>query len=319
MNSTANQRVLVTGATGFVGRSMVDLLSSEGIDTLAVGRSPAPRSFKVPYRQIDWENEESLREILKNTNYVVHLAGVAHSGAITSNYTKYNVGITKRLIEACVENEVERFLFISSSLVSKKNTQELANDYARSKQQAEKEIIRAVKNSATSATILRPVNIYGAGMKGNIVSMISLIWQRRLPRLPVLKNQISLIGATDVCRAILLALDSNNTAGKTYTVTDGESYSISAIEEEIYRSLGRKMPVLRVPHVVLSVAATIAGFVNTIGSRQGGISGKTYRNLVEENLHSNEDFVRDTGFTPTTTFLDELPAIISTITKNNID
>jgi len=172
------------------------------------------------------------------------------------------------------------------------------------------------------AVVLRPVNVYGADMNGNIASMISLIGKGRLPPLPKLKTQISLVGVDDLAQAVILCVNKNDAAGKVYYVTDGIRYSITEIERSIYRAWGRKMPAWKIPRMVLYGAAGLAGlltrFFILIGLKRraaGGISARTYQNLVTDNLFSNEQLCEELGFKPVCNFYEALPHVVDSIDR----
>ena len=150
--------------------------------------------------------------------------------------------------------------------------------------------------------------------------MMSLISKRLMPPLPVLETRISLVSANDVCQAIQLALSSSLAIGKTYTVTDGEDYKISDIEAAIYTQLGRKSPSWRTPRMILYAAAGLAGVLSTVLSKilgtGGGINSRTYRNLTQDNVFSNQALCTELGFTPTTTLYLQLAEILEQLSTN---
>ena len=173
-------------------------------------------------------------------------------------------------------------------------------------------LLQAADKGQIETLILRPVNVYGIGMKGNIASMISMIHRSRLPRLPNLSSKISLLGADDLASAILLATNSDRTS-RVYTVTDGQDYPIAAIEEAIYRCLGKRLPRWPTPAVILYAAAVLAGAVARVSGRDTGISSRTYRNLTADNLFKNEEICAELGFQPTQNLYQLLPEIVGDI------
>ena len=167
-----------------------------------------------------------------------------------------NVEGTRNILQVAIRNNVSRIIFMSSSLASdaEKGKRKIT-EYGRSKIAAEELVRTAHQQGDIEGVVLRPVNVYGTGMKGNIASMISLIGKGQLPPLPKVETKISLVGIGDLVQAIVLAINKSDAAGRTYYVTDGIRYSIAEIEEAIYRAWGRKMPAWKTPHMLLYCAA----------------------------------------------------------------
>ena len=316
-------RILITGATGFVGRALCHALMSEGHDVQILLRDPSqfsqvPLGLGAGYIIGSLEDERSLDEACSGRELVIHLAGLSHVGkglerqAMESNF----VG-TSNLLIAATNARVRRFLYLSSTLAEAAAKGEGdVTAYGESKFQAEQLIETASRQGKISSVILRSVNVYGAGMKGNISRMISMIEKGRLPPLPEVNNQISLISVDDLAAALLLAMETDESGQKSYTVTDGESYSVAAMERAIYAALGKPFPRWRTPHMVVYGASQIAGFVSSITGGSGAISARTYRNLISDNLFSNEKAVSELGFKPSTTFYEELPKLIESIRES---
>ena len=249
------RKILITGATGFIGLALCRRLAQEDIDVRVLLRDPAkaallPLSLNPETVLGDLHNPQSLLEACEGIDTVLHLAGVAHVNS-SSKLVETNVTGSENLLIAALQQKVRRIVFLSSSLANAAETN--SGDitaYGKAKRAAELLMLEAAARGEIETLILRPGNVYGVKMKGNIASMISMIYRGRLPRLPSLSSKISLLGVEDLANAILLAANSDQTA-KTYTVTDGQSYPIAAIEEAIYRCLGKRMPRWRTPAVVL--------------------------------------------------------------------
>ena len=330
---TSSTTILVTGAAGFIGQALCPYLLSKGFNVKTLLRdSQQTEKFshlkhKPPQLQHctgDLLDLVSLKTACAGVDVIVHLAGLAHVNDSSSEQSsKINAEGTSNLLNAAIENGVRRMVLVSSSLAQAAERGEGdITAYGQSKLAAEKMLRAAHDNSEIEAVILRPVNVYGPGMKGNIASMISLVDRGLLPPLPALNSQISLIGVDDLVQALTLAIEVPYAAGKTYTVTDGESYSIVEIERAIYHALGRKFPAWRTPRMILYAAAVSAGwisscwaFISNLGPGNNGrkvssISARTYKSLVSDNLFSNEQLCQELGFKPATTFYQTLPKIL---------
>ncbi|MCI5106605.1 MAG: SDR family NAD(P)-dependent oxidoreductase [Pseudomonadales bacterium] len=312
--------MLLTGGTGFLGRAICQQLLDTGYRIrLLIHRTPAR-----PWQEANEQTESitanlqdlaALQQAVAGVDIIVHAAGLAHvhngdAGAME----RINVQGTDTLLQAAIGQGVKQFIYISSSLAAEAESgPQQATAYARSKLAAEGKIREAVAQKEIAAVILRPVNIYGPGMAGNIAAMIRLIGRGMLLRLPRLDTRLSLVAAEDVARAVCLALEKPEPGVRRYLLTDEQEYSISAIEAAIYQALGRNLPALAMPRVLLYGAAATAGLLNRLRGKKGGISLRTYHNLVTDNLHSAQQIREELGFFPSTTFYQQLPDIIDSL------
>lgn len=348
MNSAA-KTTLVTGASGFIGQHLCRQLQAAGhaVRTFSQGsnarnevksgsvtsvvadlRTSPTDSFVTTVNNAVMEHitadicdTDALHLACQGVDTVFHLAAIAHvSGVDAAALQRVNVEGTRAVLDAAISSAVRRIVFFSSSLagvavpVQTQSAEQLpqinSGPYAQSKRQAEALLLAAGERGDIEVVILRPVNVYGPGMKGNIRSMIRLIAKSLLPPLPKLTNQISLVGVDDLCRAALLAAEALLANGKTYCVTDGENYRINVIEESIYSAMGREKLRWHSPRVLLFAASLLAELAGRMFPGKLHIGLQTYRNLVTDNLFSNNALSSELGFRPSTTLYKELPTIM---------
>ena len=270
---------------------------------------------------------------------VIHLAGVAHVGQAQAQQARaVNLDATLELLNAAIGAGVRRFVYLSSTLAAaaEQGSGDVTH-YGRDKLAVEQALLAAAAEDKIEVVILRSVNIYGAGMRGNIAAMIRLMRAGRLPRLPLLNSKISLVSVTDVAEALVTAavreLDRETNAGPNnpaatdneakamtrqqgraavrVTLTDGVDYSLNAIQDAIYAAIERHPSRLRLPGVLLFTAASAAELLGYLGLNRSGISRRTYRQLTRDNLFDNTEAQRALGFAPTTTFFEALPSIVA--------
>jgi nucleoside-diphosphate-sugar epimerase len=271
-------KVLVTGASGFVGRAVVAALAAQGDDVRAAIRVPSdaggdrttgaafPPGVTIVRHSdlgagVDWTDP------LAGTDAVVHLAGIAHAGPgiPEQRYDRVNHHATAALAAAARDAGVSRFVFVSSlraqtgpaadHVVSERDTPRPTDAYGRSKLAAE----RAVTASGVPFTILRPVLVYGPGVKGNLRALM------RLAALPIplpfgaLKARRSLVSLANLASAIGFVLRQPACAGETYVVADPEPLMIGEIVTALRRGRGRPPGLVAVPEALLRLALTAVG------------------------------------------------------------
>lgn len=324
----SGKKVAVTGADGFIGTHLCSYLLRQDYFVRALVRSDhkdsntktdgsgAGDGAAAEVTIADICDADSLSSAFDGVDTVFHLAGVAHIGSGDYRFMqRLNVEGTSNVLMAAVASRVRRLVFFSSSLARacESGTGDIT-DYGRTKLEAERLLLAAHRRGDIEVVVLRPVNVYGVEMKGNIKAMIAMIARRRLPPLPRLENSLSLVGIDDLVKATVLAAESRDAGGKTYYVTDGKTYAINEIEQAIYQALGRKLPRWHSPRVLLYAASALAGVLGKMTNSGPGISIRTYHNLTRSNTFSNQEIESDLGFAPTRNLYDELPGIVANIT-----
>ena len=259
-------RVLVTGASGFVGRGLVPYLAEQGFNVRAASRAPDP-SWKDSVRIESVGQDTDWSAALNNIDAVVHLAARAHvlkEEAIDplSEHRRVNTQGTKRLAEQCVAAGIKRFVYMSSIGVLGNNSLRAKNgraftesdesnphdDYSRSKLEAEQELSRI---DSLSTTIIRPPLIYGAGVPGNFQRLIGLAKKGRPFPLGGVRNKRSLIGRENLCSFVSLILRDERSIGQTYVIADEELLSTAELYLSLCKHLGSRGKVLSLPEPIL--------------------------------------------------------------------
>ena len=261
------KRVLVTGASGFVGRPLVAALQRagyavramtrrqvtfpEGIETVIVGDLAALTDWSEPLQGVD---------------IVIHLANLAHSPTSDDSdfeFDKINWMGTNQLAKASKNVAVERFVFVSSvraqagpsaaGVLSEIDEPRPTNNYGRSKLAAE----QAVRVAGVPFTIFRPVVIYGPNPKGNIRTLIKLA-QSPLP-MPRLKSRRSMLGIDNFTSAIIFALNNPATIGETYLLADSRPMTIGEILKVLRKQQRRPLTTIYIPRVVIRGLLALSG------------------------------------------------------------
>jgi UDP-glucose 4-epimerase len=240
-------RILVTGASGFIGSALVPILAAAGHHVRAASRQPAKGGNRIDSVMLpDFESEFDWSPLLADIDIVIHLAAIAHrQGGNTVDYDKVNRGAAVSLTQACLRNRVRRLIFLSSigaqtgsasdCVLTENDEPRPATQYDRAKLAAE----IAIRKSGVPHTILRPVIVYGQNAKANIAFLL------RIAALPfplpfgAFQNRRSLLAIENLIEAIMLSLDSSSTLNETFVVADAEAMSIAEIFKCLRAGSGR--------------------------------------------------------------------------------
>ncbi len=275
-------RILVTGASGFIGRAVVTAFAQRGDALRAAVRRPPqpplPAAIEVVQhadlaQPIDW------RPLLDGVDQVVHLAGVAHigRGVAPELYDRVNRLATAQLAAAAAAAGVRHFVFVSSiraqsgpaadHALTERDPAAPTDAYGRSKLAAE----AAVRAAGVPFTILRPVLLYGPGVKGNF-ALLARAAASPLP-LPVkdFGNRRSLLGIDNFISALAFVLATPaTTVGETYVVADpGMPPSLAAVLAALRQAMGRRPLILPMPKDYVAIPLRLMGRAD-LWDRLGG-------------------------------------------------
>lgn len=315
MSGTGSQRVLVTGASGFVGRSLTAKLLDQGYEVVTLSRSPMPPSLAghVTHIKADLLDAAALAAALtaamEGVSIVFHLASVAHVyGPEQDELRRIVVAGTEAVLQAATAAGVSRIVYFSSILAQQaEEGSAQATEYGQVKLQAEK-ILQV--STAIEVVILRPVNVYGPGMQGNLQRLVQMIGAGRLPPLPALTTRMALVSVADLAQAAILLAQQASAAGNTYAIADATDYRLHEIEAAIYRAWGRRQPSWRCPRVLLYGAALAMEVIGLVRPARRGLGLRTYRNLVADHCIPDTAALEQLGFQAQTTFYQDLPALV---------
>jgi len=258
-------KTLVTGASGFIGERLVNLIDGH-IRVLS-------RRKQSNYETIvcNIENESIPNNTLIGIDTVFHLAGLAHdlreTDKIKNLYKKVNVDASVELAELAVKSGVKRFVFVSSakaggSSVSGKCANETDQSdpdgiYGKTKREAELKLLKIGRTSGMHVSIVRPALVYGSNVKGNLKLMLSAIKNGWFPPLPETGNQRSMIHVDDLVRAIVLIAEDKRANGQIFIATDGRTYSAREIYVAMSNSMEKSIPKWTVPKILFDIIMLI--------------------------------------------------------------
>nr|WP_297331836.1 SDR family oxidoreductase [Pseudoalteromonas sp.] len=272
------QRILMTGATGFVGSRLLELLACRtAYECVAVirGDGAHPSFLKKSIQIDDLACKRDWQDQLADVDVVIHCAARVHIMLDSekdplSCYRDVNVTGTMTLAKAAVANGVRRFVFISTVKVNGEgtipgypfsSTDQVDPDdpYARSKLEAEQALLKLAHETGMEVTIIRPPLVYGPGVKANFRSMLN--WVKKGLPLPLgaVNNLRSLVYIDNLCDLIITCIDHPKAKNEIFLVSDGEDLSISALLRKIAKAQGVSSRLISIPPSLLVLLSKLFG------------------------------------------------------------
>lgn len=269
--------ILVTGGNGFVGAAVLAAIAERGQPArAAVRRAPCfPGSHTEYALGLDLASDTDWTKALTGIHTLIHTAARVHvmrdSGPDTiAEYRRTNVDGTLRIARQAADNGVRRFVFISSIKVNGERTTAgrpfRASDvpapidpYGTSKHEAESALREVAAETGLEVVVIRPVLVYGPGVKANFASMMQ--WLTRGLPLPLgaIHNTRSLVALENLVDLILTCVDHPAAAGETFLISDGEDLSTTELLRRLSCALGVSPWLLPVPEAFLKFGARVAG------------------------------------------------------------
>ncbi len=273
------KRILITGATGFVGQKLLSGLSKNAnLEIVAASRNPVVNDFAAVMRQVrigEIDAETDWSDALQGVNVVIHLAARTHVICETeadpwSKFNTVNTLGTINLARQAADMGVRRFIYISSIKVNGEATMPGAafraddkpcpvGPYALSKYQAEKGLFRLMEETGMEAVIIRPPLVYGPGVKANFLSMMR--WLRKGVPLPLgsVNNQRTLVSADNLANLLETCIDHPAAANQIFLVGDGEDLSTTELLKRTGLALGCQVRLFSVSTRLLLIASILIG------------------------------------------------------------
>lgn len=314
-------RILITGASGFLGSAVAERLRRESVPVRETGQRGEADPVR-DYRPADLRQTARLPELLEGVTGIVHCAGLAHQFSSPKNkdaqrFCEINVQATERLARAAAQEGVNRFVFVSSVSVygPAGDSQPRSEDaptrpigpYAESKREAELRLLRIASETDLQVVILRLATLYGAGDPGNVARLMDAIARGRFLMIGPGTNRKSLLHKDDAARACVKAvLNPLDRPSGIWNVA-GESHSMKAIVEQIAISLNRKPPQRSFP---AGLAAGLLGSAAVLGVGRFRSWAKSRRRTIEkwlaDDAYDGSRFIKDFDWQPKVSLEDGL-------------
>lgn len=270
------EKLLVTGASGFVGAALCQALLARDVPfvpcvrKLGAAHMPGPTAFETGdlFGPVDW------MPALAGCSVVVHLAARVHmmqeqAADPEAVYQAMNVDATMRLAEQAAEQGVRRFIFVSSVKVNGERTLGRpfrADDppapedaYGRSKLAAELALQSWATRTGTELVIVRPPLVYGPGVRANFLRLMQLVKSGVPLPLGGIRNRRSMVALDNLVDFLLLCATHPSAAGATWMVSDNRDLSLPELITLIATAMCRPARLLPVPAGLLAAGAALLG------------------------------------------------------------
>ena len=314
------EKILITGASGFVGSWLVAEALEQGLDVVAGVRETSSRAFlqdeRIRFLNINFSKPESYTKQLKEEqfDYIIHNAGVVRA-LKSETFYQVNTGFTKSFLDAIKPSlpKLKTFGYVSSiaacgsaddagidALVPEMETNPPTH-YGKSKLKAE----QAVKESGLPYMIYRPTAVYGPRDQ-DILKLFKGIKAGVAPLIGTKESTLSFIYVKDLVRLIIEATISQ-TKNKTYVVSDGKAYVGNQFHEKVAEVMGKKAIYPKIPLPVVSVLGLFSEWKSKLSGKADTFNLDKVNELRSRNWCCDiTELEKDFNFAPHSTLDDTL-------------
>ena len=276
-------KIVITGATGFIGTAVVDALLDKKMTVVALVRH---RSSVLPdevdqfvvsdYKMLLSEHlDENIEHAMYGADTLIHLAARAHimNESATdplAEFREVNTDGTLALANKSIQMGIKRFIFISSIKVNGEETQlgdsfkadddfVPSDPYGLSKYEAEQGLLKLADETKIEAVIIRPPLVYGSGVRANFLSMMK--WVNKGIPLPFgsIYNKRSLVALDNLTSFIIHCVKHPKAANEVFLISDGEDVSTTELLRKVAKAFDKKTLLLPVPVGLMKFVAKLLG------------------------------------------------------------
>jgi len=269
-----SRKLVITGASGFVGKALASQLQCNGESVLGVCRSGGELGFPMT-TLLSFGDTDALKKLLSDAEVVVHCAARVHVMQETAAdplavFREVNRDLTLKLARLAAGNGVKRFVFLSSVMVNGQSTssrEPLRPDdnpapeepSGTSKLEAEEGLQQLALETGMEVVIIRPPLVYGPGMKGNFARMAKLVAKGLPLPLGAIYNKRSLVGLDNLIDLIITCIDHPAAANQVFLVSDGEDLSTTQLLRSVAKAMGKPSRLIPISAGLLQLGAMLLG------------------------------------------------------------
>ncbi len=302
-------KILVTGATGFVGSNIVAVLLKQGYQVKALVRKTSEverlKQKKVVLVYGDLLVPKTLEAATKNIEVIIHAAGIEGRFGITLNQLRQiHVKGTKNLLQAAKRNRVKRLIHISSiaamglnQTADEETRPKPKTSYEQAKYEAEKVVKLFCKREKIKYTIIRPGSVYGPGEMKQKANLFQLIQKQKFFIIGNGKNLMNFVYTENLNQGILLALTKKKAINNTYIIADKKPYQMNEFVKTIVKQLKVKMP-SHLPKSIAYMVALILEAIALITQKEPLLSRGRIRTLTASSVFSIEKARKELVYQP---------------------
>lgn len=320
-----HNKILITGAAGFIGSHLVDTLLKNGvrISTLRLFVFPGESLANLPKEKFDIvygdvRDKKAVKQAMKNVTTVYHLAArIDFDGKTYEEYEEVNVSGTRNFVEEAVKNtEFKKFVNYSSigvyglpagigNIINWNESHEptFTNFYGRSKWEAEKVVRTAHKKYGLPYAIIRPASVYGPREKGPTLALFKAIKLKQFILIGNGENKMHYVYVQDLIDATILSAQSKQKSSE-YIIAGNEPTSFKKVAQLVAKNCGVSIPKYYLPK---SLALLISYFLLGI-SQVTGISFPLFpsrvKTMTATYYYSIKKAKKELGFIPKVSFED---------------
>lgn len=300
---------VVTGANGFVGSHLVDLLLSKNYQVRCLVRKSSNLRWlegkNVEIYDTGLFDKDGIRKAFKDAEYIYHVAGVVKSKT-KEGYFKGNVDTTRNLLEVALENSktIKKFLVVSSQTVTGPSTKDKPVDetteckpittYGKSKLEEEK-LVMSYKDKLP-VTICRAPAVYGE-RDTEIFIYFNTFNKGLTTTIGFNKKELSLIHAIDLVEGFYLAATTDKAVGEIYFIGSEKFYTWEEINSITSKILNKKPIIVKVPHFLVYTIAAIAQFFALFSSKPATLNIEKAKDITQQFWTCNTSkAIRDLGY-----------------------
>lgn len=234
-------KILITGATGFLGKYLVDEMYTRGHEVYAFGRNKViGKTLSGQFVEGDFTNYTDISRAVKGMDAVIHAGGLSTIWGKWETFRQHNVKGTEHVVKSCLMHNVKRFVFISSPSIYTSNSDHLdipelyiaknrpLNHYIKSKIEAER-IVEAYHKKGLYTVTLRPRGLFGIGDTSIIPRLLEANKKSGIPMIHQGHNMVDITCVENVAYAAYLALVAKEVDGEVFNITNGEPREFKAI------------------------------------------------------------------------------------------
>jgi len=306
--------VLVTGATGAVGPSVVRACQVAGYSVRTLSVHPPDSGVLPPDADVrvgDICDAQVVRSAVAGVGVVVHLAALLHqfedATALGSDYERVNVGGTEHVVRAAIAERVRRVVFLSTIAIYGPSSVQLIDEntpprpdtlYGQTKLAAEHAVLSAASDGKPIGTVLRAAAVYGSRVKGNYRRLAVAIARRRFIALGPGVNRRTVVHDRDLAQAVVLAAGHPAAAGATFNVSDGQVHTLEEIIVAICRAVRRQPPRFHVPLFAARVAMRACESAASVAGCRPPLTRALLEKYTEDIAVDGRLIQRALGFVP---------------------